>query len=219
MNIAGIERIGVGREHRFLGLLIAVVAMLLFSPLIEGGTAQQELVVALTALVLIAAGHAASRRHNERLFVIGLAVPWAFIAGFGLLLDTTVLLTLADTAFAILCGLTTIIALRHVATAERVTMDVLCGAAAVYLLIGLTWAVTYGLIETLSPGALALTNPDVQMAWTQVLYFSFTTLTTLGYGDILPVHSFVRVWATMEAVAGTFYMALLVARLVGLYAR
>ena len=51
----------------------------------------------------------------------------------------------------------------------------------------------------------------------QFLYFSLTTLTTVGYGDITPVNPFAQVWSTMEAVCGTLYMALLVARLVGLY--
>ena len=56
-------------------------------------------------------------------------------------------------------------------------------------------------------------------AWTQFLYFSLTTLTTLGYGDITPINPFARIWATLEAVVGTLYVAILVARLVSLYRR
>jgi hypothetical protein len=53
--------------------------------------------------------------------------------------------------------------------------------------------------------------------WNQLVYFSLTTLSTLGYGDISPVKAFARLWATLEAAVGVLYLAILVARLVAVY--
>ena len=53
--------------------------------------------------------------------------------------------------------------------------------------------------------------------WDQLLYFSFTTLTTLGYGDIAPLSPIARIWTVFEAIFGTLFLAILIARLVGLY--
>ncbi len=67
------------------------------------------------------------------------------------------------------------------------------------------------------PGAFAQLSPDLEQAWTQFLYFSLTTVTTLGYGDITPISPVARIWATLEAVTGVLYIAVLVARLVSLF--
>ena len=217
MSIAGTEIDEATRGYRLTLLLVSIVVMLLLSPLIEGGTARQELIVVLTSLVLFAAVRVAAHRQINRTIALCLVGFWSGAVGIALLFKVSTLLIVADFLFAALCAFTTLAALRHVATAKKITLDVLCGAAAVYLLLGLTWAITYSLLETFSPGSLALPNPEVQSAWTQVLYFSFTTLTTVGYGDVLPVSAFARIWSNLEAVAGTFYMALLVARLVSLY--
>jgi hypothetical protein len=99
-------------------------------------------------------------------------------------------------------------------TAERVT-----GAVAVYLLFGLTWAYLYGLIDLLLPGSFNLpsatdfTDPTHQGSFT---YFSFITLTTLGYGDITPVHPVARMCVAVQALFGQLYPATLLARLVSL---
>ena len=73
------------------------------------------------------------------------------------------------------------------------------------------------MLETLSPGSFTNVGPMETITSNQFLYYSLTTITTLGYGDITPATPFARIWSTMEAVTGVFYMAVLVARLVSLY--
>ncbi len=107
------------------------------------------------------------------------------------------------------------IILRNVTLAREVNLNILSGALGLYLLIAINWAVSYGIIEALIPGSL--TAGETPSLWHKYLYFSLTTITTLGYGDILPATSFARIWATMEAVTGVLYIAILVARLVSLY--
>jgi hypothetical protein len=92
------------------------------------------------------------------------------------------------------------------------------GAVAAYLLFGLTWAAAYQLVAALAPGAFASAQPlAVQdpRVWT---YYSFVTLTTMGYGDVTPVHPAARSLALMEALTGQLYPAVLLARLVSLHA-
>jgi len=96
-----------------------------------------------------------------------------------------------------------------------VTLHRIQGGIAAYLLLGVIWAEAFGLVELLRPGAFSgPTNvTGGSRAW---LYFSFMTLTTVGYGDILPVHPAARSLAMLEAVTGPLYVAILLARLVSL---
>jgi len=101
----------------------------------------------------------------------------------------------------------------------KVTVDKIKGAIAVYLLFGLTWSILYGLLEQILPNAFNLPGmADISSADRQQMltYFSFVTLTTVGYGDITPTHEVTRMFAIMEALCGQLYPATLLARLVSL---
>ena len=116
--------------------------------------------------------------------------------------------------------------LMHIFSEETVTMDTLSGALCVYLLIGLAWGGLYGLLYLQAPGAFGLTDAwtpaygsgiAVDVPFDILVYFSFTTLTTVGYGDVQPLTGPARTGAMLEAVLGQFYLAVMVARLVGLH--
>jgi len=101
-----------------------------------------------------------------------------------------------------------------------VQRDTLYGAACAYLLVGLSFTALYVVLEHVHPPALVATvsgHGRADLAWADVLFFSFMTLTTVGYGDITPVSPEARLVALCEAVAGVFFLAFLVARLVALY--
>jgi voltage-gated potassium channel Kch len=85
----------------------------------------------------------------------------------------------------------------------------------VYLLLGLTWAVAYELVALRQPGAFAGTSTEVD-ASQRWLYYSFVTLTTVGYGDVTPVHPIARSLAVLKALTGQLYPAILLAHLVSL---
>jgi hypothetical protein len=99
--------------------------------------------------------------------------------------------------------------------AGRVTLHRILGAVAAYLLLGILWAHAYALVAHVRPGAFSgpLNLDDGPRAF---LYFSFVTITTVGYGDVLPLHPAARSLAMLEAVTGPLYLAILVARLVSL---
>jgi hypothetical protein len=100
--------------------------------------------------------------------------------------------------------------------ADRVDAELLCSALGAYLLLGVFWAQTYEIIDLAVPAAF--NKPDeAAMSPSTLLYFSFTTLTTTGYGDITAVNPVVRMWSIFEAIIGTMYNATVIARLVSLY--
>ena len=105
---------------------------------------------------------------------------------------------------------------RQVLFSGTVDMNRIVGAICIYLLMGLIWTLMYLFIAQAIPGAF---NGVEQMVWydnfADVAYYSYVTLTTLGYGDITPVAPIARFLVYMEAVVGVFYMAILVASLIG----
>ena len=100
-----------------------------------------------------------------------------------------------------------------------VTVEVLCASISAYLMLGLMWTIAYWLVDQLTPGgAFFFTDRGTQsINGFTGFYFSFITLSTVGYGDITPVSRAARWLAAMEAMTGLLYVAVLIARLVSMY--
>lgn len=123
---------------------------------------------------------------------------------------------LADLAFA-LCGLITLVmAMRRIFTTRRVTPALISAAVSIYLLAGIIWAIVFHAVEYIHPGSFSIPG-DGQIAGAgDLYYFSFVTLTTLGYGDVSPVTAVARSLAVFEAVFGQLFLVVLLGRLVSL---
>ena len=113
--------------------------------------------------------------------------------------------------------------LRMVLTSKVVDLEVILAALCVYLLLALIWAIAYHLVEVYQPGSFSIpaailanhSNPEQATAGA-LHYFSFVTITTLGYGDVTPVAPLARSLAMLEAVVGQIYLVTLIARLVSM---
>ncbi|MEL6440801.1 MAG: ion channel [Cyanobacteria bacterium J06621_8] len=105
---------------------------------------------------------------------------------------------------------------RDVFLSKRVSIDNIRGSICIYLLIGFVWGLLYGIIASIDPQAFS--QPIiVEEPFGEAFYFSFTTLTTLGYGDILPVSPLARMLTNLEAIIGQLYPSILIAILVSDY--
>ncbi|MGR9085929.1 MAG: ion channel [Gammaproteobacteria bacterium] len=111
-----------------------------------------------------------------------------------------------------------VIATRHVFGGTQVDRNLIYGAMCVYLLMGLIWAILYGLIFQFLPGSFnGIEGVDGKAPMDTLLYYSFVTLASLGYGDITPVSPLARTLAYLEAIGGQLYIAIMLAGLVGLF--
>jgi hypothetical protein len=109
------------------------------------------------------------------------------------------------------------IMLRTLIHARSADTDTICAALCLYLLCALNWGILYAIIETASPGSFSLGAVGAEHTLLQnMTYFSFITIATLGYGDILPLADTARVWASLESVFGQLFIAIVLARLVAL---
>ena len=121
---------------------------------------------------------------------------------------------------AFLVGVTASL-LRFVLRAKQVDAEVLCAGISVYLILGLLWGLAYTLVAQENPNAFSFSAPSgtaATMSGFTAIYFSFITLATLGYGDITPATNVARMLAMLEAMTGTLFVGVMIARLVSLYA-
>ncbi|MCG8543804.1 MAG: potassium channel family protein [Alphaproteobacteria bacterium] len=204
-------------ENRYTALLGTLVVLLLVSPLIDDEGAGGVLLSALFTLVLVACAVVIGRGRRQLVVLLAFAVPWVYLTWLHPAWSDDPLDVFASILLAIGTVYVAVVLLVEVVKAETVNRDVIAGAIAVYLLVGIAWAVAYALIEGLTPGAFNLGAAEQGTIWNKLLYFSFTTLTTLGFGDISPASPVARIWTVFEAVCGTFFLAVLISRLVGLY--
>jgi hypothetical protein len=139
------------------------------------------------------------------------------------LAENVVLLTIMHSLTIVFLVIIVILVLSYVLKSGKVTRDRIAAAICVYLLLGTIWAQAYILMEMIQPGSFASSSaPSSTETYSDALrfdsfYFSFVTLTTLGYGDITPKHPVARAFTVLEAIIGPLYLAILIARLVGLH--
>ena len=111
-----------------------------------------------------------------------------------------------------------VVTFRNVATDREISANRIVGAVAVYLLLGVLWAVAYTVVDLTWPGSFKGFDAGAGSEWnSEWLYYSFVTMTTLGYGDISPVSPIAQLLAYLQAIFGQLYIAILVAGLVGAY--
>ena len=108
-----------------------------------------------------------------------------------------------------------VLVLNYLIKEKEITADVIAGAICGYLLIGLMWSNLFSVLEILQPGSFEIPD-DASAEPSHFTYYSYVTLTTLGFGDITPTTDQARSLSVLEAIAGPIYLAILVARLVGM---
>ena len=107
--------------------------------------------------------------------------------------------------------------MKFIILAKTVDTAVILNAISAYILIGVMWTLIFMIIHLLDPTAFNFDPPDRYRGWIKYLYLSFTTLTTLGYGDITSSNPIIQIWSVLEAIVGVFFQAILIARLVSMY--
>jgi len=191
-----------------------------FFPFVEEVKGGDIIVAILLSLVLLCAVIAVADRKG--VFFVGVVLAVPAIVGRWVnhfrpdLVPPPVFLTAA----LVLIAFVVASLLRFVLRAPLVNTDVLCASISAYLMLGIIWTIAYWLVDQLTPGgafAFNTTGEKQSMRGFNAFYFSFITLSTVGYGDITPVSKVARMLAAMEAMTGLLYVAVLIARLVAIY--
>lgn len=209
-------------ERRRFSLLLATLFLVQLMPVLRGGP-NDQLATAMWGLVLVAAVHAvASTRRITVMFVV-LAIFSFGGRVFSAFIPMSVLVDRVDAgsyvAGIVFLGGTAFVVMRAVLRANRIDGDNIMGAISVYVMIGYLWAAIYALVHLVEPGSFnfpASAAEDLNSSSPEVAfgYYSFVTLTTLGYGDITPISYRARTLSWMEAVVGVTFMATTIAFLV-----
>jgi hypothetical protein len=211
------QRLAKILEQRCFFLFLALLALLIAVPFL-GETAHGPVILTLVnVIVLLTAVAAVGRSRFSFVIAILLVVPalvFRFMAlesslpghlalswGFGAVFYTFILAEL----------------LNYVLRRDLMTADKLYGAVAAYMLVAILWAHLHGVLQYFYPGAYAFGGMPKTLTMADLIYFSFTALTTAGFGDITPVVIQSRFLTILEMVTGVMYVAILIARLTGVY--
>ncbi len=208
------------RQNNFYFLLTALLVISLILPIISDIYGTRNWFIGHPAFSMTLLLSVLSLKESKKWLITGITLVLCGLAFSSLALYKSssfylCLSLLSDFLFLLLI---ISIALQQVIFSDQINLHNVAGAACVYLLLGIIWAVMYYFINIVVPGSFKGNLPfDVHLQLNDFIYYSFVTLTTLGYGDIVPLSATARSLAFMEAIFGQFYMAILVAGLVSIH--
>jgi len=204
-------------KDRFLFILIALLFYLGFSPFLKEFVGFKLLLDILFSIVFVSAVYAVSRTRRLGIIVTLLVLPYFFLTWTGYW-SWTPRLSLATQIYALLVYFVIIvIVLQFFIRSEGVTRDVIYAAIVVYLLLGVLFSIIYSVLEMMVPGSFKFMDAQIKDTAYIFIYYSFVTLTTLGYGDVTPMSAQAGSLAILEALIGQLYLTVVIARLVGLH--
>jgi hypothetical protein len=210
----------IGRhEPNFLYLFAGMLLLLLGGPVVETMRGHSAVVFGQSALSALLLAGIWTLAPSRAAFRCGIVLVAASVGSTALAyVRPSTPLTLASFTIAgAFCLLSVLLCMRYVLTRGRVTANHLLAAACVYLLLGVLWGLAYAAMSAVDPAAFRSADVTRALDVDDCLYFSFVTLTTTGYGDIVPADRLVRTLAYLEGAAGQLYAAILVALLVSRY--
>jgi hypothetical protein len=205
-----------GRIGRYVLLLVSILLLFLLRPFFEGRIGMAMLLDFIFSFILLSAIYAASEKRYLFFVSLCVALPPLVLRWTVHFVESPTLALLTDILMVAFAAYILTIVLSHVFRQHEVTTDLIMGAVCGYFFIGLMWAFVYTLLESVQAGSFRFGEGQAQDI-SHFIYYSFVTQTTLGYGDIAPVSAPARSFAVLEAMIGQLYVAILIARLVGIH--
>jgi len=208
----------ISMKNRLRYLTIAIVLWFLLFPFLEELDFRQIILNFFTSAIVLFGIFAVSNKKKFLAISLIFGLPWFIIVWIDILISPLPQLALLiATIFLILfLAYTAIMILLFLLRSTEVHGDILYGAVSIYFIIGGTFSTIYMLLEGCFPGSI-VSNLSNALNISDFIYFSYITLTTLGYGEIIPVSALARSFAIIEAIIGVMYLAIIISRLVGLY--
>jgi len=208
-------------RSRHLALLIALLLIIIATPILAPLRHGLLVVNLIGAIVLIAGSYSISDRKHFLAVAIVFSATSLIGNWFMVMYPGHVAVVVAHSVTILLLSFFAITTLAYVVRSGEVTANKIYAAICAYLLIGYAWALGYSVLEECQPGSFGapaeIAPGDYVNRVIEMRYFSFITLATVGYGDIVPRSSTARTMAILEAIVGQFYLVALIGRLVGLH--
>ncbi len=197
-------------RYRFLLALAAL--LLLGQPILQDTAAGEAALAALFAATVAATGIVTRSASVARPLKLATPLAWLALHLLAKATGSPVVGGLAFLAALWLAGQTLWLTVEALVRERKADGDALAGAVFGYFMLALTWAQLYAAALALDPGAISV--PGEAPLGSDIVYFSLVTVTTLGYGDVLPISPMARILAATEAVVGALYVAVLIGRIV-----
>ena len=202
-------------KERFLFVLVSLLGFLFLSPLFRKFTALGNLLEIFLTVILLSSIYAVSQKKSDFIIATLLVLPLLFSTWTNFFFKSPALPLVYTCSGILFFAFMAFTILSFVLNKNKVTLNVIYAAIVAYLFIAFMWAFVFTLVETVQPGSITMTAADENFF--HFLYYSFVTITTLGYGDITPTSEIARSLSMIEAVIGQIYLVVLVARLVGIH--
>ncbi len=200
-------------KNRFIYIILAIMLVMLINPFIRHiGKSGYFFATMLIAMIPLASYYALTEDRNRAIIILLIAAPFVILDGINMFFTNRYLMVVAYSFGTILYFYIVVLLVRNLLSQRVITANLIYCAISIYLLIGIMWAGIYTVLEGISPGSFSGTSET-----TDLLYFSFVTLTTVGFGDIAPLSILAKRLAIFEAAMGGIYMAIIIAMIVGRY--
>jgi ion channel len=197
----------------FVALLVLLVAM----PFLVDSAFGRGLLGLLNLIILVTSVAAVGRSRVSSVIAIGLGLPTFVFQILAMQSGLAGHFALSWAFGATFYAFTIALLLQYVLRRNEMTADKLYGAVAAYIMIAIFWAFLFGVLQYFYPGAYAFHGTPLVLQLPDLIFYSFAVLTTAGFGDITPTLIQSRFPTILEAVAGVMYVAILIARLTGVY--
>ena len=210
------QKPSVLNDNKFLIMLLSLFGLMLIHPLIDDLVNIRFLVGIFMSFIFMAGIYAVSFRKHHFIIALFLALPTFILMWTGYFVELVKLEDLKNLFGMFFMLYMIVLFLMHFFRQTEIHREVIFGALVVYMLMGLMWAYGYAILDHLLPGSFNYPDNLTELDVSALHYFSFVTMTTLGYGDISPVSGPAKALAMTQAITGQIYLAVLVARLVGI---
>ena len=203
--------------QRCFFLFLALLALLVVMPYVAETAHGRMIVGLLNVIILVAAVAAVERSINSFVIAVILGLPTLCFQILALQSGLPGQFALSWGFGAVFYAFTIAHLLHYVLRRDMMTADKLYGAVATYAMIAILWAYLYGVLQYFYPGAFAYHGATKTLDMAELIFYSFTVLTTAGFGDVTAQLIQPRFATLLEAVTGVMYVAILIARLTGVY--
>ncbi|OPY07372.1 MAG: Ion channel [Syntrophus sp. PtaB.Bin001] len=201
-------------KARFSYLFFTIILFFLLRTFIAGAVAINLATNIFLWFIVIACVWAVHEKRRQQWFAMTMAAVAVATGLLDFLVPNALTSWTSKITIVLFLGYAVVTILIYLARQEEVTADMIMAGASEYMLIGVLWAFLYMLVEAEYPGSFSFAGQKDRSGF---IYYSFVTLTTTGYGDLLPVSDQARSLAILETITGQLFIAITVARLVGLY--